>query len=317
MKALLLLLILAPCIAFGQTTAIPDAAFEQALIDLGYDTGTPDGIVPTANIDTVIYLDVNSTSISDLTGIEDFAALTYLDCYTNQLTSLDVSANTALIALWCDDIQLTSLDVSNNTALISLHCSDNQLTSLDVSNNTNLGVLLCEGNQLTSLDLSANTALEVLICFENQLASLDVSNNPALFLLWCEDNQLTRLDVSNNPALEDLDCYANQLICLNVKNGNNTNMFFDASNNPNLTCIEVDNAAWSTANWINIDPQASFSENCNNNCSSTSGINELTTTPKQLLKIVDLMGRETPFKPNTPLIYIYDDGSTERVFKIE
>ena len=296
MKALLLLLILAPCIAFGQTTAIPDAAFEQALIDLGYDTGTPDGIVPTANIDTVIYLDVNSTSISDLTGIEDFAALTYLDCYTNQLTSLDVSANTALIALWCDDIQLTSLDVSNNTALISLHCSDNQLTSLDVSNNTNLGVLLCEGNQLTSLDLSANTALEVLICFENQLASLDVSNNP---------------------ALEDLDCYANQLICLNVKNGNNTNMFFDASNNPNLTCIEVDNAAWSTANWINIDPQASFSENCNNNCSSTSGINELTTTPKQLLKIVDLMGRETPFKPNTPLIYIYDDGSTERVFKIE
>ena len=284
---------------------------------MGYDTGTPDGIVPTANIDTVIYLDVNSTSISDLTGIEDFAALTYLDCYTNQLTSLDVSANTALIslwcddnqltsldvsantaliALWCDDIQLTSLDVSNNTALISLHCSDNQLTSLDVSNNTNLGVLLCEGNQLTSLDLSANTALEVLICFENQLASLDVSNNP---------------------ALEDLDCYANQLICLNVKNGNNTNMFFDASNNPNLTCIEVDNAAWSTANWINIDPQASFSENCNNNCSSTSGINELTTTPKQLLKIVDLMGRETPFKPNTPLIYIYDDGSTERVFKIE
>jgi len=25
------------------------------------------------------------------------------------------------------------------------------------------------------------------------------------------------------------------------------------------------------------------------------------------------MGRETQFKPNTPLIYLYDDGSTERV----
>jgi len=33
MKNLLLLLTLAPCIAFGQTTPIPDTAFEQALID--------------------------------------------------------------------------------------------------------------------------------------------------------------------------------------------------------------------------------------------------------------------------------------------
>lgn len=35
--------------SFGQTTLIPDANFEQALIDLGYDSGTPDGQVLTAN----------------------------------------------------------------------------------------------------------------------------------------------------------------------------------------------------------------------------------------------------------------------------
>jgi hypothetical protein len=40
MKKLILLLFLLPTIAFGQTTAIPDANFEQALIDMGYDTGT-------------------------------------------------------------------------------------------------------------------------------------------------------------------------------------------------------------------------------------------------------------------------------------
>ena len=33
---------------------------------------------------------------------------------------------------------------------------------------------------------------------------------------------------------------------------------------------------------------------------------------KQLIKIVDLLGRETPFKPNTPLLYIYNDGTVER-----
>ena len=45
--------------------------------------------------------------------------------------------------------------------------------------------------------------------------------------------------------------------------------------------------------------------------------NNTLNTPKQLLRIVDLMGRETPYKPNTVLIYVFDDGSTEKVFKLE
>ena len=48
----------------------------------------------------------------------------------------------------------------------------------------------------------------------------------------------------------------------------------------------------------------------------TIGINELTTS-KNLIQILDMMGRETSFKPNTPLIYVYDDGSTEKVFSVE
>ena len=36
--------------------------------------------------------------------------------------------------------------------------------------------------------------------------------------------------------------------------------------------------------------------------SCTSSLTELTTSPKNLIQILDLMGRETPFKPNTALI---------------
>ena len=43
-----------------------------------------------------------------------------------------------------------------------------------------------------------------------------------------------------------------------------------------------------------------------------TGIIEVNNTPKQLIKIVDVIGRETPFKPNTPLLYIYNDGTVER-----
>ena len=36
-----------------------------------------------------------------------------------------------------------------------------------------------------------------------------------------------------------------------------------------------------------------------------------------LLKVVDMTGRETEVVPNTVLIYIYSDGSTERIIKLE
>ena len=46
-------------------------------------------------------------------------------------------------------------------------------------------------------------------------------------------------------------------------------------------------------------------------------VGELNNTPKQLVKIVDLLGRKTPSKPNTPLLYIYNDGSVERKMMIK
>jgi len=38
---------------------------------------------------------------------------------------------------------------------------------------------------------------------------------------------------------------------------------------------------------------------------------------KKLVQILDPIGRKTVFKPNTFLIYVYDDGSTDRIFSIE
>ena len=135
-------------------TYVPDDNFEAYLEANNMGNGTAnDDSVTTSNINTVTYLDVSSQTISDLTGIEDFTALTTLSCYSNQLTSLDVSQNTALTTLSCGNNQLISLDVSQNTALLGLGCDDNQLTSLDVSNNTALTTLWCYQNQLASLDL--------------------------------------------------------------------------------------------------------------------------------------------------------------------
>ena len=49
-------------------------------------------------------------------------------------------------------------------------------------------------------------------------------------------------------------------------------MDFSTYNNPNLSCIEVDNVAWSNTNWQNIDAASSFSLNCSG--AGISDINE-------------------------------------------
>ena len=174
-------------------------------------------------------------------------------------------------------ILLTSLDVSQNTALIELHCSNNLITNLDIIQNTALTELYCYSNLLTSLDVTPNTDLTNLRCANNQLTSLDINQNTALTTLSCFDNNLISLDVSQNMALTILGCFNNQLTCLSVKNGNNANLTdFWIYNNPNLNCIEVDNATWATTNWTvsngNIDSQSSFSTNCPSPC--TVGIKE-------------------------------------------
>ena len=235
MKKLLLILLCLPIIGFGQLTYVPDDNFEDYLEANGMGNGiSSDDYVTTANINTVTYLNVADDNISDLTGIEDFIALTYLDCHTNELTSLDVSQNTALTILFCEYNQLICLDISSNTALTYLYCQDNLLEQL------------------------------------------------------------------------------------NTRNGNWVNMDIQAQTN-NLSCVEVDNLGYANGYWAPwFDFQVPFNTNCNyaNPCNSTTSIEEQTTN-KELLKVTDLLGRETKGKKNQPLFDIYDDGTVEKRIVIE
>ena len=58
-----------------------------------------------------------------------------------------------------------------------------------------------------------------------------------------------------------------------------------------------------------------FTTDCNINL----GLSPITDSSqkRELVKIVDYLGRETKYKPNTFLIYIYNNGETEKVFNAE
>ncbi len=50
---------------------------------------------------------------------------------------------------------------------------------------------------------------------------------------------------------------------------------------------------------------------------STLNISEIKLSPKTLIKVFDIMGRETAIKPNEVLFYQYSDGSVEKKMVIE
>ena len=260
-----------------QNTFVPDANFEQALIDEGYDSGPLDGNVLTSNISGILNLDIKNRGITNLTGIEDFSALKNLDCsgnllinidvrplsslqilwcFENQIINLNVDQNISLTALRCENNKLTSLNLSKNINLIDLACEQNKITTIDVSNSVSLNRFQCGNNLLNTLDVSANVNLSYLSCEQNQLTSLNLLSNNQLSLLNCFNNQITELDLTRNPNLTDVNCSTNQLCSLNLNNSSNstiTDVNFNL--NTDLNCVVVDNANGNHSNWV----PASFS----------------------------------------------------------
>lgn len=216
--------------------------------------------VSTNTLLTRLWCDDNS-SISSL-NVSSNTALVVLSSGNNNLTSIDISSNTALVYLSCYNNSITSIDLSNNTVLVRVVLDFNGLTNLDISSNTALENLSFQSNALTNLDLSSNTALKNIKGINNGLTSLDVSSNLALESLQIDDNSFTSLDISNNTFLNVLQANNNSLTGLNVANGNNANFVqFNALNNQDLTCIQIDAAFTPPTTWQK-DATASYSEDC-------------------------------------------------------
>ncbi|MBL0095100.1 MAG: hypothetical protein IPP46_00460 [Bacteroidetes bacterium] len=138
---------------------------------------------------------------------------------------------------------MTTMDISTNILLTHFYCQNNSLTTLNTNNNLNLIHLNCDNNDLIALDVSLNTNLQYLSCAQNTISILDVSTLTVLTQFYC---------------------YGNVLTSLNVQNGNNTNLGnVDATGNPLLFCIQVDNASYMNSTWMaGKDANATFSVTC-------------------------------------------------------
>jgi type IX secretion system substrate protein len=218
--------------ANAQTVTIPDvnfAAYLQSIIPAamsGNQLNTSSTLVTT----TTHSINVANKSIANLSGVQYFTSLTYLNCDSNTLTSLPTLPNT-LQTIFCINNYLDSLPVlptslqtiicrSNllsklatlPTLLTYLDCALNYITTLPALPNA-LTQLYCYNNSLTSLP-ALPASLQILYCDNNSLASLPALPN-SLNTLYCNDNFLTSMPTLPN-ALQTLYCQSNSIACFST-----------------------------------------------------------------------------------------------------
>ena len=291
MKKIILTGIVTLLVAFSvnaQNVYIPDPVFKNFLINQYYSTN------PTGN-GTYVYLDSNNDkeiqyseaatyssniynhafflqglNISDLTGIEAFKSIEWLNIPDNPLTSLNISGCLSLKRLTANYNNLfTSLTLTSpSLEILELSCPT--LTSVNLSGCPALKNINCSNSpNLKSITINGCALLEELRVNNNPLlTSLTMGYHSELTFFQCIDGHLTSIDVSTCTSLEWLLCTGNPLSSLNLANGHPQSFkHIMATGFPDLTCIKVDNVSVSEFLWAGtypyeFDEWASFSKDC-------------------------------------------------------
>lgn len=92
-------------------------------------------------------------------------------------------------------------------------------------------------------------------------------------------------------------------------------------NGNSINCLFEDQLYWKIDTFLNSGTTYGTWTFVHNNVgvdqNTTTAINNFTLLNKQLVKIIDLLGRESEVIKNQPLYFIYDDGTVEKKMIIE
>ncbi|MXN91613.1 T9SS type A sorting domain-containing protein [Flavobacterium sp. Sd200] len=235
-QKLLVILLFISAFTSAQIVNIPDVNFKSRLLRSSATShsakdingnyfaidANADGEIQETEALAVYWLNINTGSISNLQGISSFLNLTYLSCYGNNLTTLNVSGLSNLVTLNVYDNSLTSLVLNGCSSLTNLNCYENNLTTIDLTGLGRLRYLACRNNRLTAIDLTPVN----LIGFNGS------------------DNLFTTMDFSTQTNLVGFSLYDNiNLTTVNLKNGRvqyfNSEEFGGCTNLTSI-CLDAD-----------------------------------------------------------------------------
>ena len=160
-----------------------------------------------------------------------------------------------------------------------------------------------------SVFTEAIDTIKLLDIYNRGIVSLvGIEDFIALTELFCFNNLITELDLTNQPDLFEVNCSGNLLTSLSIKNGNPNGLwYFNATNNPDLSCVEVDDVPYAYNNWVSGLPNSAV---FNVFCSPTQILEK--NREISLTNVIDLFGRKVVDPFNKVLIYMYDNGTVEK-----
>ncbi|MEY2828426.1 MAG: hypothetical protein RIQ33_284, partial [Bacteroidota bacterium] len=175
--------------AKAQWVTIPDTNFVNSLNSDGYGVALNGNLLDTTNIlvTSATNMQCRNSNISNLSGIEYFNNLNYLDCSSNNLTVITNLPN-SITTLLCDYNLLAQLPNLPH-ALQILSCDNNSIGSLPLNLPNSILVLSCSNNLITNISALPSQLL-LLDCSHNLINS--ISGIPSLLqYLYCNNNNLT------------------------------------------------------------------------------------------------------------------------------
>jgi hypothetical protein len=128
-------------------------------------------------------------------------ALATLILELNQIASIDLSQNTNLLQVRVNDNLLTTLSIAQSPQLTQINCANNLLTSLDLRNGNNVNFILLDNGALNNPDLDCINVDNPIFSTANWgIAFHETATYSANCLLSTSTNQLQTFAVYPNPS---------------------------------------------------------------------------------------------------------------------
>lgn len=248
----------------------PNAEFRNLLKADGIDVNN-DGMLESSELNAVTMIRYHYAGITDVTGLEHFTELTYLELIGNPISSAPVENLTKLELLNLSYTKLNSINVTRMTNLENLQLAGTYINSLDLSRNTKLEQLsLANCSNIGSLDLSNNKLLVHIQLQETAISDFQIDGFTQLQEVWLTEADIQKVRITNSPSLIKLVC-PDELEVLDVT-GCSSLVSVDISEvKDSLTSVTVDGSGLQgTLDLSNCTNLQSLSAN---NCNNLVGIN--------------------------------------------